>query len=441
LRLFTRIGLSLIVFTTANIYSLFIIRGYVLIAAILLVFFLLINNFPSFYNRKLPTYRLRICADGCELLRIFLITTVLSALYLAGMALWMATPSGLFWAISILTVVLTESIIFWNGILRVYSTSVQLGIKLRLLGALCGWIPVAHLYFLIKIIRTVSAEVAFESEKVWLDNKRKNLQICSTQYPLLLVHGVFFRDYKHLNYWGRIPDELKKNGAIVYYGNHHSASSVEDSGKELSERIQKIVEDMGCGKVNIIAHSKGGLDCRYAINKFGIEKYVASLTTINTPHRGCIFADTLISKSSEKLLNSVARKYNTTVKKLGDSNPDFLAAINSLTASSCLEMNESITDVSGVFYQSVGSQLNRATGGKFPLNLSYPLVKHFDGPNDGLVAVSSFAWGERKTFLMVKSRRGISHGDMIDLNRENLDGFDVREFYVDLVHDLKERGF
>ena len=30
---------------------------------------------------------------------------------------------------------------------------------------------------------------------------------------------------------------------------------------------------------------------------------------------------------------------------------------------------------------------------------------------------------------------------MIDLNRENLPEFDVREFYVQLVRDLKERGF
>ena len=29
---------------------------------------------------------------------------------------------------------------------------------------------------------------------------------------------------------------------------------------------------------------------------------------------------------------------------------------------------------------------------------------------------------------------------MIDLNRENIEGFDVREFYVDLVYDLKKRG-
>ena len=49
-------------------------------------------------------------------------------------------------------------------------------------------------------------------------------------------------------------------------------------------------------------------------------------------------------------------------------------------------------------------------------------------------------WGTKYTFLTVKGVRGISHGDMIDLNRENIPGFDVREFYVQLVAGLKERG-
>ncbi|MFR3117133.1 MAG: hypothetical protein ACLTOJ_06740 [[Clostridium] symbiosum] len=43
--------------------------------------------------------------------------------------------------------------------------------------------------------------------------------------------------------------------------------------------------------------------------------------------------------------------------------------------------------------------------------------------------------------LTTKEHRGISHGDMIDLNRETIRDFDVREFYVRLVHDLKERGY
>ena len=89
----------------------------------------------------------------------------------------------------------------------------------------------------------------------------------------------------------------------------------------------------------------------------------------------------------------------------------------------------------------MGSWMKEAGSGAFPLNMSYLLVKHFDGPNDGLVGEPSFRFGENYTFLEnKKSKRGISHGDMIDLNRENIDGFDVREFYVQLVADLKKQG-
>lgn len=93
-----------------------------------------------------------------------------------------------------------------------------------------------------------------------------------------------------------------------------------------------------------------------------------------------------------------------------------------------------------IFCQSVGSKLNRATNGKFPLNFTFHLVKYFDGANDGLVGEDSFRWGEKYTFLTTPGSRGISHGDMIDLNRENIPGFDVREFYVQLVSALRRRG-
>lgn len=68
-------------------------------------------------------------------------------------------------------------------------------------------------------------------------------------------------------------------------------------------------------------------------------------------------------------------------------------------------------------------------------------VDNFDGANDGLVGMNSCEWGEHFQFLTVRGRRGISHGDMIDLNRENFDSFDVREFFVQLVADLKKQGF
>lgn len=107
--------------------------------------------------------------------------------------------------------------------------------------------------------------------------------------------------------------------------------------------------------MNIIAHSKGGLDSRYAISKLGMAPYVASLTTINTPHRGCEFADYLLGKIPEKQQQTVANAYNSALKKLGDTNPDFIAAVTDLTASACENLNRELPDPQGVYIQSTGS--------------------------------------------------------------------------------------
>lgn len=397
-------------------------------------------------------WRIRICNFGKIMLQIFCVTTVMAVLYLlpgvCGLyAKWFAGgPESIirmpgYWLLRLALVISLEALIFWIGIITVYLTSRQLGIRYRVLGILCGWIPVAHLIMLHIIIRTVGLEVENETLRIKRNAEREKERICATRYPLLLVHGVFFRDFKHLNYWGRIPGELERNGAKIFYGNHNSAAAVKDSALELERRIVEIVQSTGCEKVNVIAHSKGGLDMRTALSQTSVAPYVASLTTINTPHRGCEFADYLLNKIPQKQQRAVAKAYNAGAAKLGDVEPDFLAAVYDLTASNCEKRNAEVGDVPGVFYQSVGSKLNRPTSGRFPLNFTYPLVKYFDGPNDGLVGEKSFCWGQEYQYLTTGGRRGISHGDMIDLNREDIRGFDVQEFYVQLVYGLKKRGF
>lgn len=343
--------------------------------------------------------------------------------------------------LSILYWLCGEGILLLNGCLRLMATSVQMGIRYRLLLLLCWWIPVVNLFLFGRLYRLARQEYETEQEKEELNAVRKESECCHTRYPLLMVHGVFFRDSRFLNYWGRIPKELMKNGAVIYYGNQQSAASVAACGEELAERIQKLVKETGCGKVNIIAHSKGGLDARYAVSKCGAADYVASLTTINTPHRGCFFADYLLEKAPEGLRSFLAARYNGTLRRLGDSSPDFLSAVTDLTAKACLARNGNLPDSVSVYYQSVATAMKKAKSGRFPLNVSYYLVKHFDGENDGLVSVDSALWGDVYAILRPRGNRGISHGDMIDLNRENIPEFDVREFYVNLVKSLKERGF
>lgn len=393
------------------------------------------------------TDKLKACINGAELLRINM-NSVMVALVI-WFAFFFLHVIGSYhdgiaiWGISTLIIFITAMVTYWNGVLRLIACSSQVSIVRKTASYFWGWIFPANFVVLPGMIRNAEKEAYFENNKILLNEQRRMMQVCHTRYPLLMVHGVFFRDFKasFLNYWGRISDELIQNGATVFYGNQQSAASVEKCGAELAERIKQIVAETGCQKVNIIAHSKGGLDSRAAIARYGVEDMVASLTTINTPHRGCEFADYLLSKVGQGFKNTVASTYNAALSRLGDPDPNFIEAVTDLTHENCERFNNMTPDSDKVFYQSIGTYMNTPSSGKFPLNFSYHLVKYFDGRNDGLVGEKSFPWGQRFNMLAPAGPRGISHGDMIDLNRENIDGFDVREFYVQLVSDLKSMGY
>ena len=420
--------------------SFYLIKSNIWLIAVDLIIFFFINIFAGFMDSTIKKIRLKVCNHGVECLSVFYLSLIISIIYHITI-IFILSWDWVSYLCSAMLCTITHAVLFWNGIISVYCTSVQLGIKPRIIGAVCGPIPIAHLFALGYILKITGKEVVVETKKELKNREREHLQICKTKYPILLVHGVFFRDSNKLNYWGRVPGELMRNGARLFYGEHQSALSVEESAGELAEKIKEIIEKKGYEKVNIIAHSKGGLDCRYAISELGIAPYVASFTTINTPHRGCAFAEYILDKSSEKIQKRIADTYNAAAKKLGDKSPDFIAAVTDLTETACVKQNEKYQMPTDIYCQSFGSVLSHATHGKFPLNFSYPLVKYFDGPNDGLVSSYSCEFGEKFTLLRSGGRRGISHADMIDLNRENILDFDVREFYVQLVAELKEMGY
>ncbi len=389
-------------------------------------------------------HTLRACAHGVEILKIFLGSTALVVLWhlIRLPMLWQGEWRDWLW--SGLLAFLVECVVFWNGMICLYLCSVQLGIRWRVIGALCGLIPIVHLVVLYRILREVGGEVDLECTRIMRNARRKDARVCETRYPILLVHGVFFRDSQRLNYWGRIPDELIQNGATVYYGNQPSAASVRDSAGMLAKRIRTIVEEAGCEKVNIIAHSKGGLDIRAALAFEDIAPMVASVITINTPHRGCRYAEILLDTASEGVRTKIAATYNAAATLWGDPDPDFLAAVRDLTSTRCAILNEETAgdagNTAGILCRSFHSSLARFTGAQLPLAGSYLIARWFDGPNDGLVADDSAHWVEDHTLITPTGKEGISHADMIDLCRKNIPGFDVREFYVELVSDLKARG-
>ncbi len=102
--------------------------------------------------------------------------------------------------------------------------------------------------------------------------------------PVLLIHGYM----ADATVWNKWIDLLKKDGIVVYpitfKQSDDKCGSAAEHAKELSKIIGQIKDETGQNKVNIVGHSKGGLDARvYLANN---TKDVANLIMIGTPNAG-----------------------------------------------------------------------------------------------------------------------------------------------------------
>ena len=341
---------------------------------------------------------------------------------------------------SIVMPILALGATLFDGFIRTAIGAKQIKAADYILLLIFWWMPVINIILIRKFYKTAKREYIFELSKAELENARAENEICKTKYPIVMVHGIFFRDWQYMNYWGRVPATLIRNGAAVYYGNQQSAKSIPESAAELKEQIERVLAETGAEKGNIIAHAKGGLDSRYAISSLGLGERVATLTTINTPHGGSDMVDYLMGKMPDKTVNWIADRYNAIFRKLGDKNPDFIAGVKDLSPVRLKELAPEMQDCPTVSYRSCMSVMKNVFSAGLPLNVGYLIIKKLNGRSDGLVWEGAAIHGEHR-MVTAKGVRGISHGDTIDLFRENIDGYDVREFYANLVAELKKQGF
>ena len=268
---------------------------------------------------------------------------------------------------------------------------------------------------------------------------------CKTKYPIMLIHGTGFRDRKFLNYWGRIPAALEKQGATLFYGNQDSWGTIEHNAEVLRGNLDRILAGADFEKVNIIAHSKGGLEARYMISSLGMADRIASLTTIATTHHGSRTID-LLCKLPKWLYRAAAFFTDLFFRILGDKKPDFYTASRQFSTGHMKLFNEQNPDEPSVYYQSYAAVMKNPFS---DIVLFWPnlFVWIIEGENDGLVTTESAAWANFKGVLRGATRRGISHADEVDARRmsfsrkESSDGIsDIRNFYVDVVAGLKQMG-
>ncbi len=292
----------------------------------------------------------------------------------------------------------------------------------------------------------------------------------ATRHPIVLAHGF---NGSPDNEWGVNPliiDALEDDGHQVYIAQVSPFKSVSIRGTELADEIDRALAQFDAEKVNIIAHSMGGLDSRFAISSLGYDDRVASLVTISTPHGGSYVADAalgLIPGLLDDAVNFVVELYAgfiTSEELANDS--DLRAAFTSLAESNAAAFAAENPDADGVYYQSWAglSNVGRialdsdiapcvADGGAMHLSdgerdfmdlrlvLGAAIVAHGTAllANDGMTTVESARWGDFKGCIPADHYDEI--GQVGDVGPQRATGFDAAAFFRTIAFDLAQRGF
>lgn len=257
-----------------------------------------------------------------------------------------------------------------------------------------------------------------------------------TKYPIILVHGIVLKEWRFVKSFGRIGKTLREAGYVVYSANTDGFGSIENNALQLKAQIEEILRNERAEKINIIAHSKGGLDSKYMICELGMKDAVASLTTLSTPHKGSRVATRLFGLPNW-LKRVIAFWINLWYRIFGDKKPDALTV--------CRQLKESDDDgldglrvPDGVYCQSYSSTMEKSRDDflmSIPLYFSH---RWGDGATDGLVSVESAKFAEYRGDCLDES---LSHTEMVGFSIKKKKRQKVYSFYLKLCEELTAHGF
>jgi triacylglycerol lipase len=290
-------------------------------------------------------------------------------------------------------------------------------------------------------------------------------------YPILLAHGFF--GFEHLAgldfvpYWYGVPEHLAALGHTVCVGVVDPFNDSTDRGMQLLDDAIACAAATGHAKVNIVAHSQGGLDARVVAHT--APELVASVTTIATPHRGTPIADIAIglvpNPAAAALVDWLTQALGAPLYDEVGNQTSLYEALEQMSQPGISQFNATYTDAPGVLYTSITGRTGLHPGGEAcePTSVPPPLLVFdyqstldttdalflipeailSDGifsqqPNDALVRAVDARWGE---FL------GCVPADHLDEVGQLLgDGpglgnsWNHLHFYADLVAYLRDRG-
>ena len=254
------------------------------------------------------------------------------------------------------------------------------------------------------------------------------------KYPVILVHGIASRDCN--NSWGRIPQELKNHGVDIYYGRTKAWAKIKDNANIIKDTVNEIIKAKNCEKVNIIAHSKGGLEVRYMISELGMGEKVASLTTINTPHRGAPVVDLMIKVIPKKIFRFIGKRVDDSAKRKGDIDPDCASSTMELSTWECEKFNNKIKNNKNVYYQSFFSVIKKTPPIRYLIPMTITKIMSKDN-NDGVVNAKSAMW---ENYHEINNVPDTCHDGVVDCGKLNRKNNMILLLYLNIIIGLAMKG-
>jgi triacylglycerol lipase len=162
-------------------------------------------------------------------------------------------------------------------------------------------------------------------------------------------------------------------------------------GVRANQLAEQIAAAFPSGRIDIIAHSMGGLDARYLLsrNLCGLATRVATLSTISTPHRGSPVADLLAGPTPLGTQRLVYEIVKDALARQGYA----IGGLASLTTGAAMTFNQQCPDAPGVTYLAYagcGPRCYALRAGGWVIERAASTTD--ERLNDGLVSVASAQW-------------------------------------------------
>ncbi|HET6528336.1 MAG TPA: alpha/beta fold hydrolase [Balneolaceae bacterium] len=263
-------------------------------------------------------------------------------------------------------------------------------------------------------------------------------EVVYLKYPVLICHG--YGAIASLIKPSPLYDVallLRKHNVLAFAPNIVPYAKIETRAERWVEVIHNLLEKIPYQKVNIVAHSMGGLDIRYALANLDISNNVASLTTVATPHHGTSLAE-LTLKTPEAIREKLADFLDWMGEQIyPHTKSEAVASAEQLTRRYITEtFNPQVPNHPRVPYYSYSAAVGKGTPHPIRVITRYQnnYIFEQEGPNDGMVSAESAKWGEHIETIH------LSHLEQMNLRVKDDRKILFEAFWLEVIQMLQDKG-